>query len=91
MRLEFDDINDWTSWVQDFVSKDRHVAFATKSREIIIVPLRSTQPLTLAWMRFASGEFDGALKVIETKEVKMYILKSFAWRIDREPAERFRF
>ena len=86
MRLVFGDVGEFRNWLRDHASPDRHTVYVTEAGEVIIVPIYSTRPLLIAYIREDAEKLKDALDGF-----RIYKLKSFDWRHDRSPGRKLPF
>jgi hypothetical protein len=89
MRLYFEQLEELTKWIGDFVTSERYVAYLTSYKELIFVPLRSTRPLVYGYYVFAKDEEKKEVEeLLKSKGVRTYNIKSLDWDETKFPGVR---
>ena len=83
-RLIFDDIDEFERWVDQFVLKNKYVLYVTEDQEVILVPLRSTQPIVYSYIQLESVDVLKELvkRIQEKTGVRAFKIKRMDWKVD---------
>jgi len=88
-RVEFSKVEDFNIWLKDHFTPEKYHFYLTSEDEIILVPRRSTQPLTYAYFKSSELEIKEVLEQLKPLHgVQRYKCKSFSWRVDLPPGVR---
>lgn len=84
MRLVFATPSQLSVWIDSKVFENRYDCYVTQEKEIILIPIRSTQPLLIAYLKVSNDE---ELKSVEEKlrsrRIALFDIKCIDWAADR--------
>jgi len=90
MRVVFKELKEFGKWVQEIAKPDKYYVYITEENEIVLVPSKSTRPMTFAYVRVAKEE---ELKILTTSfegsGYKVFNVKAFDWHDDRPVGMKF--
>lgn len=84
MRLVFKDVKEFERWIKDMATSEKHVVYRSEVNEILIVPKRSTRPVTYAYIKVVDANtIKNVVGSLESSGFKVYDVKSIEWADDR--------
>jgi len=87
--MEFASIEELNKWRSRFVKPDSHEVIVTEKPEIILRPLKSTRPITFAYIN-TGLEVDSVKEYADKMQAAGFVvskIKKFFWSTDRSPED----
>jgi hypothetical protein len=83
-------VNEFISWIKEYVTEERYKAYMTREKEIILIPRRSTRPLEYAYMKFDKDEkLKKVIEALTAKNIRVWTLKAEEWDDQKPVGVRF--
>ena len=82
-RLVFENSAEFKGWIQNKVEGEKYDCFVTSTREIILVPTKSTPPIMYGYYHIIdAGAGNEVIRTVKSKGVSVFKVKNFEWKTD---------